>query len=65
MTTTTPRRQTAHPASPADRRRKVEGLLRELAYVLHATRRINQQLAWPADTGRTCPTPPEIPGASA
>jgi hypothetical protein len=37
--------------TPAQRRRAVRSMLRELATVLHATRRISRQIRWPLAAG--------------
>ncbi len=49
MTTRTTRRPTQTPATtPVTDRRTVEGMLHEIAYVLHATRKLSAPTAWPA-----------------
>ena len=47
MATRTTRRSTTPATAPAADRPNVEGLLRELAYVLHTTRKVTRQVAWP------------------
>lgn len=48
MTATKPSPRITPDMTPAERRRAVRSLLRELAAVLHATRRISREIRWPA-----------------
>jgi acetylornithine deacetylase/succinyl-diaminopimelate desuccinylase-like protein len=36
--------------NPAQRRETVEAMLREIAYVLHVTRKISREIQWPVAT---------------
>jgi hypothetical protein len=54
----TARQQTAGPE-------KVKALLQELAYVLHVTRKVNRQIAWPVPAPRSRAAEPASPIASA
>jgi hypothetical protein len=57
MPTTTPR--ITPDMTPAQKRRAVRGLLRELAVVLRAARKANRSLPWPATAVRAAePTTP-------
>jgi hypothetical protein len=50
MATTTTRRRITPGMSPAERKRAVKDLLRELAYVLNVTRTVSRELCWPTAT---------------
>jgi hypothetical protein len=60
MTSTTPR--ITPDMTPAQKRRAVRGLLRELAGVLRAARKANRNLPWPAAAVR--PAEPTMPAAA-
>ena len=62
----TPRRKSST-ATNKGQTRNVENMLRELAYVLHVTRKINQDIPWPIVTKtstRKSSLPAEMPAAA-